>query len=107
MTQIALKIDLDSLHHYSRQHPIQRISLFGSVIREDFSVESDVDVLIQFLPDAEITYFDMVDIQDDLSAIFNRPVDLVTPSALSDYVRDNVRAHAVTIYGRQQKSTPS
>ena len=65
-------------------------SLFGSILREDFRPDSDVDVLVTFSPDAKVSLFDLVDMQDELKTIFKRDVDLVEKQAILDsknYIR--------------------
>lgn len=97
--QIALP--LSEIQSFCEQRPIQKLSIFGSAIREDFTPESDVDMLVEFVPDAGITYFDLFDIQDTLARLINHKVDLLTPAALSPYFRDDVLKSAVTVYERQ------
>lgn len=57
---------------------IAELAFFGSVIREDFRPDSDVDVLVTFAPDARWSLFDHVDMEDELARILGRPVDLVS-----------------------------
>ena len=77
----------------NRRHHITWLALFGSILRDDFGPESDVDVLVEFetghVPG--LAFFAM---QDELSAILGRPVDLQTPPFLSPYFRQQVRAEA-------------
>jgi uncharacterized protein len=54
-----------------------RIGLFGSVLREDFRPDSDIDVLVSFPPDASWRFYDLVSMKEELEAIFGRPVDLI------------------------------
>jgi len=63
------------------------MSVFGSIVRTDFRADSDVDVLVSFEPDAGWTLFDLVTIQDDLTALFGRPVDLIEEAALRNPYR--------------------
>lgn len=91
-------IPIEKIKAYCATQPIQRLSLFGSILRDDFNSQSDVDVLIEFLPDARATYFDLFTIQDSLMSIIGREVDVLTPNALSDYFRDDVLADSVLIY---------
>ncbi len=67
---------------------------------DDFSSVSDIDVLVEFVPDSGVTFLDMVTMQDELAAILGRDVDLLTPDALSPYFRDRVLAAAETVYER-------
>jgi len=66
------------LIEFSRRWQIDELSLFGSVLREDFRPDSDVDVLVRFCPQAQHTLFDMVRMQDELQSILGRKVDLVS-----------------------------
>jgi predicted nucleotidyltransferase len=95
---VAIAIPHDDLAAFCRRHHIRRLSLFGSVLRDDFGPESDVDVLVEFEPDAHITYFDLVDIQDALVDLLGRQIDIGTPASLSPYIRDRVLASAQVIY---------
>ena len=61
---------------------IVELALFGSVLREDFNLDSDIDVLVSFAEDARITFFDLDTIEQELSSLFNRPVDVVTKEAI-------------------------
>lgn len=93
-----IHIEPTTLAQFCQQHHIRKLSLFGSVLRDDFAADSDVDVLVEFEPGAIITYLDMVDIQDGLSELLGYPVDLLTPNALSPYFRDEVLATAQVLY---------
>jgi predicted nucleotidyltransferase len=95
MTHIP--INHDHIASFCKKHHIRRLSFFGSVLREDFGPDSDVDVLVEFetgfTPGLE--YFAM---EQELSAIIGRKVDLNTPQFLSPYFRDEVVAESVTEY---------
>lgn len=82
---------------FCRRHHIRKLALFGSVLRDDFTPESDVDVLVEFEPGHTpgLTFFAM---QDELSALLGRKVDLNTPGFLSQYFRDEVLDEAQPIY---------
>jgi len=68
------------------------------VLRDDFGPDSDVDVLVEFEPCARVGFFSMARMQDELSAIVGRPVDLCTPKSLSRYFRDRVVREAEAAY---------
>ncbi len=72
---------------FCRRWRIVEFSLFGSVLREDFRPESDVDVLVTFAPDAEHSLFDLVDMRDELKEVFGRDVDLVEEPLLENPFR--------------------
>jgi len=97
---IPINIPIQSIREYCAAQPIRKLSLFGSVLRDDFSKESDIDVLIEFEPDSAVTYFDLFDMQETLTTLLEHQVDLLTPNALSPYFRDEVLQQAVTIYER-------
>ena len=82
---------------FCRKNRIRRLALFGSVLRDDYQPDSDVDVLVEFEPGARVglSFFRM---QDELSAILGRRVDLNTPASLSRYFRDDILANAEVLY---------
>jgi uncharacterized protein len=98
MIPALIKIDPSTLTEYCLKHRIRKLALFGSVLGNDFTPASDIDVLIEFEPDAHATFFDMGQVQQDLSEMFGRIVDLKTAPALSPYFREEVLATAQVIY---------
>jgi predicted nucleotidyltransferase len=99
MTQIT--IDDQRIADFCRRHHIERLCLFGSVLRDDFRPESDVDVLVEF-ESGHTPGWDFFGMQDELSRIIGRQVDLNTPRFLSRYFRDEVLAGALPIYESQR-----
>ena len=77
-TRLAIDASDDRLAAFSRRWRITEFALFGSVLREDFGPDSDVDVLVTFDPAAKWTLFDLVNMKRELSEIFGRDVDLVS-----------------------------
>ncbi len=73
-----IEIPTDKIADFCQRWKITELALFGSVLRDDFRSDSDVDILVTFDPDAHRTLFDMVDMQDELEAVFGRKVDLVS-----------------------------
>lgn len=92
-------IPQSELADFCERHHILRLSLFGSVLRDDFTAESDVDVLAEFDPQARIGW-EIVGIADELSSMFGRQVDLHTPMELSRHFRKQVLADAQVLYER-------
>jgi len=97
-----MPLDIDSLpmneiRALCRRNGIRRLALFGSALRDDFSPSSDVDVLVEFQPGAT-PGFRFFTIQDELSELLGRRVDLHTPGFLSPYFRDEVLAEARNVY---------
>jgi uncharacterized protein len=76
---------------FCRQWKVVEFSFFGSVLRNDFSNESDIDVLLEFQNDSGYSLFDMVAMQEELKAIFGRDVDIIEKAAM----RNPYRRHAI------------
>lgn len=75
---INISIPEDDLAAFCRRWRVEKMSFFGSVLREDFGLKSDVDVLVSFSPDAQRTLFDLVRMKAELEEILGREVDLVS-----------------------------
>lgn len=92
-----LSIPQPEITDFCRRHHIRRLSLFGSVLRDDFGPESDVDILVEFEPGhvPGLAFFAM---EAELSNVIGRKVDLNTPGFLSRYFRDRVLAEAEVQY---------
>jgi predicted nucleotidyltransferase len=73
----TLEVSDEALEAFCHKWKIQELSLFGSVLRDDFRPDSDVDVLASFRPEAEWDLFDVVDMQNELAIIVGRKVDLL------------------------------
>ncbi|HYN42312.1 MAG TPA: nucleotidyltransferase domain-containing protein [Thermoanaerobaculia bacterium] len=84
---------------FCRKHRIRKLSLFGLVLREDFGPTSDVDVLVEFA-DGDVPGFGFIRIQEELSTLLGgRRVELLTPRALSPFLREKILRSAETRYG--------
>ena len=92
-----IHIDRDALAAFCRRHHVRRLAFFGSVLRDDFTPSSDVDVLVEFEP-AHVPGLAFFSMEAELSALLGRKVDLNTPGFLSRYFRDRVLAEAETQY---------
>ncbi len=82
----------------AQDYDVRELSLFGSVLRPDFSVDSDVDVLVEFEPDAPVGLFEFVRLQDELSALIGREVDPVEKRGLKRFIRDEVLRSRRVLY---------
>lgn len=80
------KVHFREIETICKQYQVQKMAFFGSVIREDFNEQSDIDILVNFLPEAEVDYIDFYDLQHDLSELFQRPVDLIPEAGLVQQV---------------------
>jgi hypothetical protein len=95
---LPIQIDREKIAELCRARGIRKLSLFGSVLRDDFDpARSDVDVLAELLPSARPgwSFFGW---HEDLASIIGRKVDLHTPNSLSRYFRDEVMREAVAVY---------
>ena len=94
MNTLKIQIPRQKLTEFCRRNHIRRLAFFGSVVREDFSPASDVDVLVEFEPGYTpgLAFFAM---QEELSKILGRKVDLNTTGFLSPYFRQQVQEEAV------------
>ena len=90
----APRIDGNDIADFCRRHHITKLSLFGSVLREDFSDDSDVDVLIEFDPAHVPGLIRLTSMERELTVLLGHKVDLRTPHDLSRYFRDQVLADA-------------
>jgi predicted nucleotidyltransferase len=97
MTYHDVQISEEQLAAFCRRHHIRRLSFFGSILRDDFQADSDVDILVEFAPGhvPGLSFFAM---QDELAEALGRDVDLHTPASLSKYFRDRVLVEAQVQY---------
>ncbi len=99
MIEHNIALPTEALIDFCQRHHIRKLALFGSVLRDDFRPDSDVDVLVEFEP-GHAPGWEFVSMQDELSAILGRPVDLNTPGFLSRHFRQRVLDNAQVIYER-------
>src|SRR5712691_2324458 len=97
--RVRIEVPSDRIADFCRRHHIRRLAFFGSVLRDDFTPDSDVDVLVEFEPGKTpgLAFFAM---QNELSEILGRRVGLNTANELSKYFRDEVLAEAEPVYGQ-------
>lgn len=96
ISQVAL--NRSQIEAFCRKYRVKKLSLFGSVLREDFSPDSDVDVLIEFESGARAGLLRLAAMELELSAMIKRKADLRTPAELSRYFRDEVVTQAQVQY---------
>ncbi len=87
MNKQHIIIPRKKIGEFCHRWKVVEFSLFGSVLRDNFRPDSDVDVLVTFAPEARVSLFDLVEMQDELKAIFKREVDLVEKDALKNPFR--------------------
>lgn len=95
---VRISIDKEKIAQFCRKHHITRLALFGSVLRDDFGPDSDVDVLIEFAQGSSIGLIRMAGMEIELSEIIGRKADLRTANDLSRYFRDEVIDQAEVQY---------
>jgi hypothetical protein len=92
-----IEIPLDEIAAFCRRNHIRRLSLFGSILRDDFTPESDVDVLVEF-EEGKTPGLQYYGFGDELTDMLGREVDCLTPDELSPYYRARVMAEAEALY---------
>ncbi|MFZ0889666.1 MAG: nucleotidyltransferase family protein [Candidatus Binataceae bacterium] len=97
MARARIRIPKEQLTELCQRHHIRKLALFGSVLREDFRPDSDVDVLVEFEP-GFVPGLEFFGLEDELSKILGRKVDLNTPGFVSKYFRDRALAEAEVAY---------
>ncbi len=98
MTLHGLYIPRERIAAYCRANGIRRLALFGSILRDDFGPDSDVDVLVEFHSDVRVGYLAMARMARELTALLGRTVDLRTPAELHPAFREAVLQEALTEY---------
>ncbi|HET9589680.1 MAG TPA: nucleotidyltransferase family protein [Anaerolineales bacterium] len=99
MDKVKVSIPPKKLAELCKRYHIRRLAFFGSILRDDFSPTSDIDILVEF-EEGHTPGLDFIDIQDDLSRLLGgREVDLVTPKFLNHRIKDRVLKEARVAYG--------
>ena len=99
MSKYRLTIPRKKIAEFCRRRQVVEFSLFGSVLRDDFRPDSDVDVLVTFAPDAQVSLFDLVDMKIELEGLFDRPVDVVEKDALRNpFRKQEILSTAQVVY---------
>jgi predicted nucleotidyltransferase len=89
---------LKAMKNLCQRYRVRELSIFGSALREDFRTDSDIDLLVEFEPEAQIGFVTLSRMQRELSAILNRPVDLVPKGGLKPKIRESVISSAKVLY---------
>ncbi len=98
MNYHGIDISKDEIAEFCRRHRIRNLAFFGSILRDDFTEDSDIDVLVEFEPGVSVG-LRFFAIERELSELLGRKVDLNTPGFLSTYIRDEVLIEAEVQYG--------
>jgi len=100
MSRLPIPINKKKIDACCKKHHITYLALFGSILTSHFSASSDVDILVKFDKNHTPGLFGFFDIQDELSEILGREVDLKTPNSLSRYFRNTVLSTAQVLHGK-------
>jgi predicted nucleotidyltransferase len=99
---VLIEIPGDKIEEFCRRWKVTEFSLFGSVLRDDFRPDSDVDVLVSFSPDAHWRYYHILDMKDELKEIFGRGVDVIEKRLVEksdNYIRrKHILSNLETVY---------
>lgn len=87
-----------SIRELCHRYHVRELAIFGSALRLDFSETSDIDLLVEFEPEARVGFLTLSKMQRELSAIFHRPVDLVPKGGLKPKIRDEVLSNVQVLY---------
>ena len=98
MTYHGIDIPNDLIAEFCLRHRIRRLSLFGSILRDDFQPESDIDLLVEFEPGARVGMIRLAGMEIELSEMLGRKVDLNTPQCLSTSYVDDALREAQVVY---------
>lgn len=99
MSKFDPSVAQETIAEFCRRHHIVRLSFFGSVLREDFTEDSDIDVLVEFESGRAPGFFRLAAMEKEMSTLLNgRKVEIRTPRELSRYFRDEVIASAEVQY---------
>lgn len=98
MMKSKIEIPKDEIAKFCHRNHIRKLSLFGSVLREDFHPGSDVDVLVEFEQEAQIGFMALGRIRRELSQLLQRQVDLVPREGLKPLIRESVLSNAEVVY---------
>ncbi len=88
----------EAIRDFCRAHSVREFAIFGSAVRPDFSQDSDIDVLIDLVPNARIGLVALQKMREELARMFGRPVDLLTRGGLNRHIREQVLNSAEIIY---------
>jgi uncharacterized protein len=106
-----LQVSPETLAQFCAQWQVMELALFGSILRSDFRVDSDVDVLVTFATGAKLSLLDLIEMQEQLSALLGRAVDLIEKSAIEGSAnwirRQEILNTTIVIYDETRRSLPA
>lgn len=103
IAKLPIELPIERIGEFCRKWKIGELALFGSVLRQDFRPDSDVDVLVTFAAEARHSVFDLIRMKNELKAILGREIDLVDKRVVEEsdnYIRrDHILNSAEIVYG--------
>lgn len=93
-----IEIPMEALAEVCRRYHVRELALFGSALRDDFGDDSDIDILVEYEPEARIGMYEHFDLQVELERIFGRRIDLVSKRGLNVVIRDDVLLSSQVLY---------
>ena len=93
-----LNVSISAIKEFCRKYLVRELAVFGSALRGDFDGSSDIDLLVEFEPNAEVGFLTLSKMQRELSKLFNRRVDLVPKEGLKPKIRKGVLSSARVLY---------
>jgi uncharacterized protein len=98
MTSPKIDVPEKKIKEFCQRYQVQRMALFGSVLRDDFRPDSDIDILVVFDHSANTSFMTLGKMKRELSTLFQRPVDLVPQEGLKPAIREAVLSSAQEVY---------
>ena len=104
MVASQIHIPTNEIEAFCEKWEVKTLELFGSALREDFSKASDIDIMVSFQDAASPSLFDIIDMKEELEAIFRRPVDILSRKAVekskNPYRKEEILSSAKVIYAK-------
>jgi predicted nucleotidyltransferase len=97
----GIQFDRSRFEELLKRYQVKELSLFGSILGQGFSPQSDIDFLVIFEDQDKLSLFDLMDLESELASIFGRPIDLIEPDGLTNSIRrQNILSHHKVIYAQ-------
>ena len=97
-TYYGIEFPLEAIGELCRRYGVRELAIFGSAVRVDFRPDSDIDLLVEFLPETHPTFISLFRFERELSGLIGRKVDLVPKEGLKPLIRDHILSRAEILY---------
>ncbi len=98
MNGIKIELPQEAIAQLCKRYQVRELSVFGSAVRDDFTADSDIDILVEFQPEAIIGIIKFTHMQYEIEALIGRKVDLVSKRGLNPIIRDEVLGSSKVLY---------